>query len=97
MLSRLVERILFVLFGLAMLLPAAFFGILWHGFYWRHRDCIEEAWRTGANGCWVSEEGVNYSGGAAILIWPALIFLALATGCFYLAARVRSPPPIGRK
>jgi len=82
-------RVLLVALGLAFLLPSALLMLLWHRFYWVHRNCIEDAWRAGANGCFVAAEGVNYSGNAAFAIWPALVLLALAIVCFWYAAQRR--------
>jgi hypothetical protein len=76
------------LMGLAMLVPAAAFGLLWYETYWKHRDCIEEAWRSGANGCFLPEILTTYSGGGAFMIAPALFFLALAAVCVWTAVKV---------
>jgi len=72
-----------LLLGAALLSASAILGLLWHQFYWVHRDCIEEASRTGGNGCFVAAEGVNYSGNASVAIWPALILLGLAMFCIW--------------
>lgn len=78
-------RIFSLLLGLASLLASACLWLLWHAYYWVHRDCIEEAWRTGGNGCFVASESVNYSGNASVLIWTAMALLVLALLCFWRA------------
>jgi hypothetical protein len=79
-------RTFLLLLGLASLLASTFLWLIWHAYYWVHRDCIEEAWRTGGNGCFAASESVNYSGNASVLIWPATILLVLALLCFWRVA-----------
>jgi hypothetical protein len=85
-------RALVLLLGLASLLASALMGLLWHAYYWVHRDCIEEAWRIGGNGCFVASESVTYSGSASVLIWPAMVLLLLTLLCFWRAAMWRKSP-----
>lgn len=87
--QRLASRVALGVLGLALLVPAGVLGLLWYAYYFVHRDCIEEAWRAGANGCFVMEESLTYSGGAAVLVWPALMLCGAAALCFWHALKRR--------
>lgn len=73
----------------AALLLSIVFGLFYYHGYWRIRDCVLEARRTEANGCFDPVDSTTYSGNTEVAIYPAGLFLLFSIGLWLFARRVR--------